>query len=180
MRRRLYFLLPDVKHCKQLVTELRKVGLAERDIHVVARNDIPLEGLHQASVLQKTELAYGLELGIGVGSIAGMLGGLLAITFPPAGVVLGGGAVLLTTTIAGAGFGTLVSALIARDMPNHELEDFQIRIADGEILLILAIQTPRVKEISQLIRITHPEAEISVVKPATIQKTSTHFEPRYF
>ncbi len=179
MRRMLYFMLPDVAHCKSLVTSLRKVGLVEQDIHVVARNDIPLEGLHQASALQKTELAYGLELGVGVGGIAGMLGGLLAITFPPAGVVLGGGAVLLATTIAGAGFGTLLSALIARDIPNHELEAFQTRIAEGEILLILAIQTSRVKEISRLVRITHREAEIGVVKPSAWQKTFTHFEPRH-
>jgi hypothetical protein len=179
MRRRLYFMLPDVAHCKLLVASLRKVGIAERDIHVVARNDIPLEGLHQASDLQKTELAYGLELGVGVGSIAGMLGGLLAITFPPAGVVLGGGAVILATTIAGAGFGTLVSALIARDIPNHELDAFQMRIADGEILLILAIPTSRVKEISRLVRTTHPEAEISVVEPTAWEKTSAHFELRH-
>lgn len=180
MRRRLYFMLPDVVHCKELVTSLRKVGLVDRDIHVVARSDIPLDGLHQASALQKTDLAYGLELGAGVGGIAGMFGGLLAITFPPAGVVLGGGAVLLATTIAGAGFGTMVSALVARDMPNHELEAFENRIAEGEILLILAIQTSRLQEICRLVRITHPEADIGIVKPSTWQKKpSTHFEPRH-
>ena len=165
MRRRLYFMLPDVVHCQQLVAELQQAGMAERDIHVIARDDIPLEGLHRASALQKTELVHGVELGEGVGGIAGMLGGILAITFPPAGVVLGGGAMVLATTFAGASFGTIVSALIARDIPNHELEAFQTWIAEGQILLILDIPTAQVDEMSQLIRTTHPEAVIGVVKP---------------
>ncbi|MEN8216289.1 MAG: DUF1269 domain-containing protein [Pseudomonadota bacterium] len=164
MRRKLYFMLPDVGHCKQLVAELQNAGMAERDIHVVARNDIPLEDLPKASVLQKTELTYGLELGAGVGGIAGMLGGVLAVTFPPAGVVLGGGAMIIATTLAGASFGTIVSVLIARDIPNHELQGFQTGIAQGQILLILDIPTPRLDEISQLIKTTHPEAKIGVVK----------------
>ncbi|OQY55827.1 MAG: DUF1269 domain-containing protein [Candidatus Parabeggiatoa sp. nov. 2] len=171
MRRRLYFMLPDVVHCKQLVTELQKANVAQRDIHVVARNDIPLEGLHQASALQKTELAHGLELGAGIGGVAGMLGGVLPVVFPPAGIILGGGAIL-ASTLAGASFGTIVSALIARDIPNHELENFQTCIARGHVLLILDIPTDLVDEMTQLIRTTHPEAKIGVVKPTTLQ-TST-------
>jgi hypothetical protein len=167
MRRRLYFMLPDVEHCKQQVAELQEVGIVEHDIHVIARNDIPLDGLHKASALQKTELAHGLELGVGVGGIAGMLGGVLAVTFPPAGVILGGGAVILATALAGASFGSIVSVLIARDIPNHELEAFQARIGDGQILLILDIPTPRVDEIIQLIKTTHPEAQIGIVKPTS-------------
>lgn len=164
MRRRLYFMLPDVKHCQQLVTELQQVSIPERDIHVVARQDIPLQGLHQASALQKTELLHGLEVGAGVGGLAGMLAGLLVVAFPPAGVVLGGGAAIIGTTLAGASFGSLVSALIARDIPNHELKAFQARIVLGEILLLLDIPTKRVEEIINLIRRTHPEALIGVVR----------------
>lgn len=165
VRRRLYFMLPDVKHCQQLVTELQQVSIPKRDIHVVARQDIPLQGLHQASALQKTELLHGLEVGAGVGGLAGMLAGLLVIAFPPAGVVLGGGAAIIGTTLAGASFGSLVSALIARDIPNHELKAFQARIVLGEILLLLDIPTKRVEEIITLIRRTHPEAQIGIVRP---------------
>ncbi len=164
MRRRLYFMLPDIAHCKQLVAELQKVNISQQDIHVVARHDIPLDGLHQASALQKTELLHGLELGAGVGGIAGMLAGLLAVVFPPAGVVLGGGAAILATTVVGASFGSLVSALIARDIPNHELKDFQLRVALGEILLILDIPTPLLDQIMNLIKTTHPEAQIGIIK----------------
>ncbi len=163
MRRRLYFLLPDVAHCKALVTDLRNQGISDNQIHVVARNDIELEGLHQATALQKTELAHGLEWGIGLGGMAGLLGGLLAVTFPPAGILLAGEAILLGTTLAGAGFGAVVSALVAGDIPNHELEHFQDRIALGEILLLLDIPTPHVEMMMRLIKSHHPEAEIGVL-----------------
>lgn len=166
MRRKLYSMLPDVEHCKQLVTELKQAGLTDKEIHVVAREDVPLEGLHQASVLDKTELKHGVELGIGVGGAAGMLGSILAITFPPAGIVIGGGALaVLATTMVGASFGAIVSALVARDIPNHELEAFQLDIDSGKVLLILDIRTTRVDEFTQLIKVTHPEAVIGIVHP---------------
>ncbi|MDM8565425.1 hypothetical protein QUF74_07205 [Candidatus Halobeggiatoa sp. HSG11] len=162
MQKRLYFMLPDVEHCRQLVTELLNVGIVERDINIIANDDVQLSGLHEASALQKTELSHGLELGIGVGGVAGLLGGLLVVTFPPAGLVLSVEAIIISTTIAGASFGSIVSALVASDIPNHELEDFQGRIMEGHILLILDIAMKRVDEISTLIMTTHPEAEISV------------------
>jgi hypothetical protein len=157
-------MLPDVEHCKQLVTELKQAGLTDREIHVVAREDVPLEGLHQATVLDKTELKHGLELGASVGGIAGMLGSILAITFPPAGIVIAGGALtVLATTMAGASFGAMVSALVARDIPNHELEAFQLDIDMGKVLLILDIKTSQVDAMTQMIKLTHPEAVIGVV-----------------
>jgi len=174
MRRRLYFMLPDIAHCKQLVTDLENAGIPERYIHVIARPDIPLEGLHEASALQKTELLYGLELGMGVGGIAGMIAGLLVITFPPAEVAIGGGIAIMGTTLAGASFGSLVSALVARDIPNHELNSFQEAILfKGEILLILDIPTKQVEKIKNLIRTTHPEAHIGVVRASKFHAQSS-------
>lgn len=169
MYRRLYFMLPDVTHCKQLVRELVQHGIDEQNIHVVARDDVPLEGVNHVNDLPKTELTRGLELGLSVGGIAGMLGGLLAVTFPPAGIALGGGAVILASTLAGAGFGSLVSALVANDIPNYELEAFAKDIEEGQILLILDISTKEVDNIIRLIKVTHPEAIIGIIKPASMK-----------
>lgn len=160
MRKRFYFMVPTVTVCHRIVTELQAVQIDKQAIHFLAREDIPLEDLHKASALQKTELTHGLELGIGIGGAAGMLGGLLAVAFPPAGLVLGGGALVLTTTLIGASFGTIVSVLVARDIPNHELEVFQSRIAEGQVLLILDIPTQRVEEIVELVKTYHPEVAI--------------------
>lgn len=176
MRRRLYLMLPDVAHCQQLVTELQyQNGLTKRDIHVVARDDTPLGNLPRATLLEKTELVYGLELGVIVGGIAGLLSGILTVLFPPASLTLGIGTivmVILITTSTGIGFSILVSALVARDIPNHELDSFQARITQGEILLILDIATKQVNQFIQLIKNTHPEAQIGVVKPNILPTTT--------
>jgi len=165
MHRKLYFMLPNIHQCKQLVTDLRTAGIHDHHIHVIARDDVPLDDLNKASLLEKTELKHGLELGISVGGIAGMLAGLLAVTFPPAGVALGGGAAIFATTLAGAGFGSLVSALVARDIPNHELAGFHARILEGHLLLILDVPTKQVDEIIELIKNTHPEVKIDITRP---------------
>ncbi len=165
MRRRLYFMLPDVEHCQALVNALQAQDVTHRQIHVVAREDIELQGLHRTSALEKTEVVRGVEMGLAVGGVAGLLGGLLAVTFPPAGVALAGEAiVLVTTTLAGASFGGFVSALVASDIPHHDLDRFQRGISEGKLLLILDIPTPQMDTIMALIRTHHASAQINVVK----------------
>jgi hypothetical protein len=168
MRKRLYLMVPNVQSCQNIVADLRANFVPDNDIHVLAREDIPLEGLNQATSLQRTELAHGVEMGLGVGGVAGMLGGLMAVTFPPAGLVIGGGALLvLATTLVGAGFGSLLSVLIASDIPNHELETFQDSISRGEILLIVDVPNDAVESSANLIKFHHPEARIGMISASS-------------
>jgi hypothetical protein len=163
--RRLYFLSPNVESCRALVTDLVNAGVAHHHIHVIAEEGTPLGDLPRASTFDKTELGHALEWGLGLGGTAGMLSGLLAITFPPAGLVIGGGA-LIAATAVGAGFGAIVSSLVAKDMPNHELERFEAAVDQGELLVLVDVHGAQVDEMFDLIRLTHPEAEIGVGKPS--------------
>jgi hypothetical protein len=171
MSRRLYFLVPDTKTCKAIVEELRAIGLKETHTHVIASHTVPLEGLHEASLLQTTEFKHGIEEGLGFGGVAGLLGGLLAVTFPPAGLVLGGGA-LVASTLAGAGFGALVSALISKDIPNRQLAAFHGAIAAGQLLLLVDVPRQRVDEVRALIQYHHPQAEIGVTHPSSAKRSA--------
>jgi len=161
--RRLFFLMPNLESCRQVVAELEDEGVPEHHLHAIASLDQSLDGLPEAGVLQKTELAHGLEWGAGLGGVAGMLGGLLAVSFPPAGLVLGGGA-LLVGAAAGAGFGAVVSALLSSHEHNHDLDAFQRAIEAGEILLMVDIPRQRVDKIRELILNHHPEAHIGIAK----------------
>lgn len=172
MSRRLYLLVPDAATCKAIVAELRDIGIKESHTHVIASHAVPLEGLHEASILQTTEFKHGIEEGLGLGGVAGLLGGLLAVTFPPAGVVLGGGA-LLASTLAGAGLGGLVSALISKDIPNRQLAAFQGAIAAGQLLLLVDVPRSRVDEVAALIHSHHPEAEIEITHPASAKPSGS-------
>ncbi len=160
-RQRIYFLLPDIGHCKFLVEKLKDTGLSDQYIHVLAAAETPMEGLHEASIFDKTELKHGVEMGLGVGGIAGLLAGLLAVTFPPAGLVLAGQAVIFGTALAGAGFGSIITALISSDIPHHDVERFEMAIANGKVLLMLDVPGSVVRMTVEMIERLDPEVEIS-------------------
>lgn len=161
--KRLYVLLPGETSCRALVEELVSVEIPTSHLHVVAGLSHQLQALPEATVWQRTELARGIEWGIGLGGVAGLLGGLLAVAFPPAGIVLGGGA-LLGGTAAGAGFGALVSALLGSQEHNHKLDGFQRALANGQLLLLVDVPRQREDEVRERILRHHPEAEIGAVK----------------
>ena len=164
MTRRIYFLSPDVDSVRAIVDELRELGIPQRHIYVIGSVRYAPEELPERADPPFTDMVRGVEVGMGVGGTAGLLGGLLAVTFPPAGLVLGGGALLLAT-LTGAGFGGLVSGLIARDQPNHDLEAFEENIARGELLVLVDAPLRRVEEVKAAILRHHPEAEVGVAHP---------------
>ena len=59
MRRRLYFLLPDLGSAKQSVEDLLLARVEARHIHVLGRRGADLGDLPEASVFQKTDLVHG-------------------------------------------------------------------------------------------------------------------------
>jgi len=164
MRKKFYYVLPNTECCKVLVNSLKKTGLGDKDIRLVTRENTELTNLPKVIDLRETELTYGLWLGLSIGCIAGFLGGILAMMFPPNGVMLTMYvALLLVTTVTGTFFGGFVSAIIAMDIPNHTLEKIQYAIAEGKVLLMLNIPLCRFDNRIAKIMNYHPEA-----KPVTI------------
>lgn len=160
--RRVYVLLPTEESCRLVVEELEDADIPPSHLHVIAGLAHDLKDLPAASVWQRTELVHGIEWGVGLGGVAGLLGGLLVVAFPPAGVVLGGGA-LLAGTAAGAGFGALVTALLGSREHSHKLDAFQRALAAGQILLMVDVPRKREGEVVSTILKHRPEAEIGSV-----------------
>jgi hypothetical protein len=160
--KRLYFMLPDTESCKKVVAELEKAGIPEQHLHVVASLAIPLEELPEANLLQKTELTHGIEKGVALGGVAGLLGGLLVVTFPVTGLALGGAALLTAVTAGGAGFGALAMGLISKDIHSTKLAAFERDIERGHILLMVDVPKQEVEHWKKLVIEHHPEAEIGV------------------
>ncbi len=162
--RRMYFLIPTIELTETIVKELEQQGVPHRHLHAVASIDQTLGDLPEANVWQKTELAHGLEWGTGIGGTAGLLGGLLTVAFPPGGIVLGGGALLIGAA-AGAGVGAAMMGLMKGHEHNHQLDDFKHEIESGEILLMVDVPKNDVEDLSELILRHHPEAHIKVSEP---------------
>lgn len=162
--RRLYFLIPDLETARTIVDELLLKRIDEHHIHVVAREGAELGDLPEANLLQKSDFIPAMERGLAVGGITGILAGVAAVTFPPAGLVLGGGAIL-GASLAGAGIGAWVSGMIGMDVPNSQIERFENAINEGEILMMVDIPKDRVDEIEELVQSHHPDADVGGTEP---------------
>lgn len=162
--RRIYFLVPTLDLARAIVDELLLARVEERHIHLVAKDEEQLEDLPKASMLQQTDLIPALEKGLAVGGATGAIAGLVAVTVPPAGLVLGGGAVL-GITLAGAGVGAWAASMIGAAAPNSQLRRFEKAIEQGQILMLVDVPKRRVEEIEALIKSHHPDVDIGGTEP---------------
>ncbi len=162
--RRLYFMVPNVDTANIVVDELLLKRIDEHNIHVVAKEGTPMGDLPEANLLQKSDFIPAMERGVALGGITGLLAGVAAVTFPPAGLILGGGAIL-GTSLAGAGIGAWMSGMIGMDVPNTQIEKFEGAIEKGEVLMMVDIPKSRVEEIEELVQKHHPEADMGGTEP---------------
>ena len=162
--RRLYFIMPNITVTHNLVNELLLSHVEERYIHVIAKEGTPMEELPEASLFQKSDFVPAIERGLTLGAITGVVCGLVAMSLPPAGLVIGGGAVLAIGA-AGAGVGGWMSSMIGISLPSSRLKKFEEAINQGEFLVFVDVARARVDEIEELVRKHHPEADIKGVEP---------------
>jgi hypothetical protein len=160
--RRLYFLLPDTGITHKVVDELLLARLDERHIHVIAKEDVPLEDLPQASLLQKSDFIPAMERGVALGGATGVLAGLVALAMP--GVVIAGGA-MLAMGLLGAGMGTWLGGMIGMDVENTHIKRFESAIQSGEVLVLVDVPKDRVEEIQALVKKHHSAANFEGTEP---------------
>ena len=156
-RQRLYYLLPDVASAQEMMNELLLARIEARHMHFLAKRGTPLNDLPEASVFQKTDIVPGAERGMVIGAVAGLLGGILVVLFPPGGITLQVGAVLIGA-ILGALFGAWASSMAASAVPNSKLKEFQSSIEQGQILMMVDVPVGKAQAIHDLVESKHPEA----------------------
>lgn len=158
MRRRLYFVLPELSVAEVVEKELLVSKIDDHHIHYLAKDGASMGRLHVANLLQSTDLLHGMGVGFVVGGITGMLGGLMVTFYSELGATLGMGGILILAVL-GAIVGSWASGMIAVSAPNTRLKQFQSAIDGGQILLMVDVPVRRVTEIRELILSHHPEAK---------------------
>ena len=165
MRRRIYWLLPDVASARRTMDDMLLARIDERHMHFVGREDIDLAGLHAANTLQTSDVVraaqVGALLGVGMGAVAG---GLVAWYFSAAGDSPLWGLVVVLALV-GAFFGAWVSSMIGVSIPSQRLRRFEPAVAQGQILLMLDVPRSRVEEIEARLQALHPEAHLEGIEP---------------
>jgi hypothetical protein len=157
MKRRLYVVLPDLASAIQTANDLLMARVEDRQMHFLGKRGMSLGALHEASVLQKSDVRHALFLGAGLGALGGMLLGIYLKLTPIGGMSFDVGTFLLAT-IGGMLFGAWCSTLIGLSTPNIKLKPFEPDIESGKILLMVDVPAARVEEIEGLISRRHPEA----------------------
>lgn len=165
MRRRIYWLLPDLASAIRTENDLLLARIAWQHIHFVGREDADMTGLHAANVLQTSDVVRsaqaGLVIGTALGAVLGVVGALL-VPFGEKPSYAGMAAVL---AIVGAGFGAWASSMIGISTPSHRLKRFEPAIEQGQILLMADVPRSRVEEIEARLQASHPEAHLEGVEP---------------
>lgn len=165
MRRRLYYVLPNIKSAQTMMNELLLARVGANHIHFIAKSDNLLGNLPKANFLERSGAIYCGEIGLCLGAGLGLLGGILAVNVPqwfgdvpltiiPYCVVIGAIASALWT-------GTLATAI-----PNNKVDSFRKQINRGSVLMIVSMPFYRVREIRNLLSKTHPETAYAGVWPA--------------
>lgn len=163
MRRRLYFMLPDVPSARAMLDELLLARIEIGHMRFMARDSLPSD-MPDVSFLQKTDLVHGAQLGVVIGAIVGLGAGVFLTLFPVDGMTLRTAAILLVA-LGGAIFGGWASGMNAAAVPNTRLKQFMPRIEQGQVLLIVDVPVRRVEEIEEMIAKRHPEISFGGMEP---------------
>ena len=156
MRRRMYFVLPDVDTACKVEDELLLARIPESHMHFLSKRGADMRNLHVASLLQKTDLFHGMFVGLAAGAAAGLVMGVFAYSFPEIAARTGTGMVAVLA-IVGAMLGAWAAGMIGASTPSHKLAPYQHDMEEGHVLLMLDVPKHRVDEIAQLVRKHHPE-----------------------
>ena len=160
MKRRLYFLLPDVASATRTANDLLLARVEDRYMHFLARRGTDLGELHEAGYLFKTDLVRGAGIGLALGLLGGVLLGSMIVNFPPEGTQPGLGAAVIAT-ILGAVLGVWMGSMAAMAVPNSRLKQFNEEIGRGKVLLILDLPYSQVERIREIVSSRHPEVVLS-------------------
>lgn len=128
-------LADDTSAASEAVNLLRGNGVEDTEISVLAREGTDLDSLPDANHEHASDIIPALKRGAGVGGTIGLLAGLGAMAFPPAGLVIGGSAVL-GTAAGGATFGAWAASLIGVSVDNSQLREFESDVAEGKLLIV--------------------------------------------
>lgn len=164
MRRRMYFVLPDLASAIQTSNDLLLARIEDRHMHFLAQRGMSLGNLHEANHLQKTDAVRGAEMGFALGGLGGMLIGFWMYLTPSEEIQLPLGAVLIAAVI-GAIVCTWAGSLAGIAAPNSRLKRFTPELNNGGILLMVDVPATRVEDIGALVKQRHPEAANHGIEP---------------
>ena len=155
MKRRLYFLIPDVEHTRAVIHELQTTGVPVNQMHVLPGTGIDLQDLPRATGRQQRDFGKRLETLLWDGNLAVFFIALAALLLmawlqPTWYWLMLPVAVMLVTFLLGEEF--------TRRIPNVHISEFQDALHHEEILLMVDVPADQVAAVEDRVHRHHPEA----------------------
>ena len=158
MRPHLKFLLPDIKTANQACEALLLARIDNKNISFLAKPGIDLGNLQSASTIESTNIVNEAEKGILIGASIGLLFGLYAHYFQPwitesmnvHWMVLVGAMMIL-----GAALSSIGAAVFGTNLFNDDLKNYESKIEQGAILMIVTAPFQRSNEIRKIVSKLH-------------------------
>jgi hypothetical protein len=154
-------MLPSIEAADYVRSSLLVASIQDDFIHFLAKNNTLKAPLKLATAFEATNLMHEGEKGLLYGLGLGLLAGLCALMIPlwittsPAWYTNSPWyLVLLTTSILGAVTTSFGAACLGGSMFNTDLSRYKTRIANGEILMIVAVPLGQASKIRQIVRLS--------------------------
>ena len=157
MRRRLYFVLPDVESARRTADDLLLARVEDRHMYFLAKRGTDLGELHAAGYLLKTDLLHGAGVGLALGALGGAAIGVMILFYPIEGTQPHPLAFFVAVLLGGA-LGAWVASMVGAAVPNSKLRQFQRDIDAGKVLMMVDVPYDEVEQICGVVTARHPEA----------------------
>lgn len=165
MRKRIYWLLPDLASARRTMDDLLLARINERHIHFLAAEGTDMSGLHEANLLQTSDIVRAAQMGLMVGGAVGVLAGFAAAMFPIVGDGPQWGMIGVLAVLGGV-FGAWSSSMIGSSARSTRIKRFEEAIERGQFLLMTDVPADEVSAVENLLRQRHPEAHFEGYEPA--------------
>ena len=159
MRHRLYYLLPSVAAARVAMDELLLARIEARHIRFMTSGPALPPDLPEASLLQRTDIVRGAEMGMAAGVALGLLAGIGLLYYfdlDRAGLKA---AVVVIASLIGMLFGAWASSMQGASLPNSRLSAFAQELERGSILLLVDVPSGEVDKVEAVMAERHPEMQ---------------------
>ena len=158
MRPRLKFLLPDIKTANKASEALLLARIDDKNISFLANSDTNLGELRAASAIESTNIVNEAEKGILYGATVGLLVGLYMHYFQPwitESMHVNWMVLVGVLMLFGAALSAIGAAVFGTNFFNDDLKNYQSKIEQGAILMIVTAPFQRSNEIRRIVSKLH-------------------------
>ncbi|MCS5711313.1 hypothetical protein [Candidatus Berkiella aquae] len=162
--KRLFLLVPDLKVTKEIVHELEAIGINDSNVHVMgnASETLKKEHLHEANLIQTTDLIPSLKRGAMIGiALSIVMCSVYAYALTTDGEIHL--LVIAILVLFGLLFGAWASSLIGVSVKNPIVEKFNDYIKSGHYIMMVDTPPERESELSSQIISHHHDVKLVAV-----------------